>query len=169
MTELSKYIGPDMDLPGQGEGVYEAEIGLVLLFDDVASTASFMLLLLPHLMLLLVRLAYLNTVLTVTPANIDCGMCAVFRLSSHPSPQVPVRPVQAHQQALRAGGTRAALGRGHAVPEGPGLRRGLLRQGPAGGQGPVPRRQAMRDHRLQLRTTSPCTPIRAVYLPSTCA
>ena len=29
MTELSKYIGPDMDLPGLGEGVSSMEIGYV--------------------------------------------------------------------------------------------------------------------------------------------
>jgi hypothetical protein len=27
MTELSKYIGPDVDLPGMGEGVTANEIG----------------------------------------------------------------------------------------------------------------------------------------------
>ena len=27
MTELSKYIGPDVDLPGMGEGVTPNEIG----------------------------------------------------------------------------------------------------------------------------------------------
>lgn len=29
MTELSKYIGPVVDLPGQGSGVTANEIGLV--------------------------------------------------------------------------------------------------------------------------------------------
>ena len=27
MTELSKYIGPDIDMPGQGDGVTGSEIG----------------------------------------------------------------------------------------------------------------------------------------------
>ena len=30
MTELSKYIGPDVDLPGLGDGVNAPEIGFVL-------------------------------------------------------------------------------------------------------------------------------------------
>lgn len=30
MTELSKYIGPDTDLPGMGSGVGPAEIGYVV-------------------------------------------------------------------------------------------------------------------------------------------
>ena len=29
MTELSKYIGPDVDLPSQGDGVSTSEIGYV--------------------------------------------------------------------------------------------------------------------------------------------
>lgn len=40
MTELTKYIGPDLDIPSMGYGVGMTEVGIILVFSSLVFVGS---------------------------------------------------------------------------------------------------------------------------------